>query len=189
MKSFRHDSNLRNSSAILRLRMALGAAGYGIYFMLRERLCLEPENKSPRDYEMLAFDFNVDPELIRATVEDFNLFELTDDGSFRFCAEQKPRKNPEPTAAEPQPEPEPEPEQTAKSSDEEQLDRLTDELINNSNLYSLADDLKITEDELIAHLRGPYRKYRLNNPPQPEDISELRLDVKNSMPSFKHQRL
>lgn len=77
---FPHDSNARNSDRLIRLRAKHGAAGYGVYFMLIERLRDETDYVSARDYEMLAFDLRVDTELIRSVVEDYGLFELTDDG-------------------------------------------------------------------------------------------------------------
>ena len=76
---FSHDSNARNSKKMLRLRQKLGAEGYGIYWMLVERLRDEESLSSDRDYEMLSFDLRVDAELIREVIEDFGLFDLTDD--------------------------------------------------------------------------------------------------------------
>ncbi|MBC2575199.1 Lin1244/Lin1753 domain-containing protein [Peptostreptococcus canis] len=78
---FSHDSNARNSDKIIKLRMKLGMEGYGIYFALLERLRDEKEYKSLRDYEILAFDFRVDVEKIRSVVEDFDLFEISEDGN------------------------------------------------------------------------------------------------------------
>lgn len=76
MKSFRHSSDERNSTKVLKLRMNLGAAGYGIYMMLLERLAAEPDRCSELDYDVLAYDFHVEPELVRQVVEDFDLFDI-----------------------------------------------------------------------------------------------------------------
>ncbi len=84
---FPHDSNTRNGSNVIRLRTRLGAEGYGIYFMLLERLREDPDYMSDRDYDMLAFDLRADAEKIRMVVEDFGLFLFTDDGT-RFVAFQ-----------------------------------------------------------------------------------------------------
>lgn len=73
---FSHDANARNSAKIIRLRMRYGAEGYGVYFMLLERLREEQTYSCERDYDMLAFDFRVDANLIRAVVEDFSLFDI-----------------------------------------------------------------------------------------------------------------
>lgn len=82
---FKHDSNARNSKKIIRLRSKYGPAGYGIYFMLVERLREEEDFTSERDYAMLAFDLRADEEMIRSVVEDFALFEISEDGRRFTC--------------------------------------------------------------------------------------------------------
>ena len=77
---FSHDSNARNSKKIARLRMKHGAAGYGVYFMLLERLREEENYFCALDYDILAFDIREDKELIRSVIEDFDLFEISPDG-------------------------------------------------------------------------------------------------------------
>lgn len=77
---FSHDSNARNSDRLLPVRMRYGAEGYGIYFMLLERLREEPEYMSVKDYNMLAFDLRVDTGKLKSIVEDFGLFTFTDNG-------------------------------------------------------------------------------------------------------------
>ena len=77
---FPHDSNARNSDKLLPVRMKYGAEGYGIYFMLLERLRDEPTYTSIKDYNMLAFDLRVDAQKIKAVIEEFGLFAFTDDG-------------------------------------------------------------------------------------------------------------
>lgn len=90
---FSHDSNARNSKKILRLRMRHGASGYGIYFMLLERLREEQGYMCDADYEMLSFDLREDAELIRSVVEDFGLFALTEDGKKFYSAGFEERMN------------------------------------------------------------------------------------------------
>lgn len=77
---FTHDSNARNSDKLIPLRAKMGAEGYGIYFMLLERLREEPDYTSVKDYNMLAFDLRVDAAKVKAVVENFGLFAFTDDG-------------------------------------------------------------------------------------------------------------
>jgi len=77
---FSHDGNARNDSKIVRLRMKHGAAGYGVYFMILERLREESEYMSVKDYNMIAFDLRVDASLVKSVVEDFGLFAFTEDG-------------------------------------------------------------------------------------------------------------
>ena len=77
---FPHDSNARNSDKLLPVRMKYGAEGYGIYFMLLERLREEANYMSIKDYNILAFDFRVDAGKLKSIIEDFRLFTFTDDG-------------------------------------------------------------------------------------------------------------
>lgn len=84
---FPHKSNSRYSSNVLRMRMSHGCSGYGVYYMLLERLREEPEYIGECDYGMLGFEFGADAELVRAVVEDFGLFMLTDDGLHFYSPE------------------------------------------------------------------------------------------------------
>ena len=77
---FSHDSNARNDGKLLRLRMKQGAAGYGVYFMILERLREEANYMSAKDYNMIAFDLRVDAAIVKSVVEDFGLFTFTEDG-------------------------------------------------------------------------------------------------------------
>ena len=77
---FSHDSNARNDDKLIRLRMKHGAAGYGVYFMILERLREETDYMSIKDYNMIAFDFRVDSSLVKSVIEDFGLFAFTEDG-------------------------------------------------------------------------------------------------------------
>jgi len=79
---FSHDSNARNDSKIISLRMKLGVEGYGIYFMIIERLREETDYISNKDYDSLAFDFRTTPEKVKSVIEDFGLFIFTDDDCF-----------------------------------------------------------------------------------------------------------
>lgn len=81
---FSHDSNARNSPELLKLRMKYGAEGYGIYFMILERLREEHNYMSIKDYNMLAFDFRVDASKVKSVIEDFGLFVFTDDGKYLY---------------------------------------------------------------------------------------------------------
>jgi len=83
---FSHDSNARNDEKILAVRMRHGAEGYGIYFMLLERLRDEADYTSVKDYNMIAFDLRVSAEKVKSVVEDFGLFAFTEN-SKRFYSE------------------------------------------------------------------------------------------------------
>lgn len=82
---FSHDCDARLSKKMLLLRAKHGPAGYGVYWMLVERLRAEEGFCSEKNYPMLSFDFHCDEELIRSVVEDFGLFDLSDDGK-TFCS-------------------------------------------------------------------------------------------------------
>lgn len=77
---FPHDANARNDAKIVNLRMALGAEGYGIYFMILERMREDANYMSVKDYNMLAFDLRVDASKVKKVVEEFGLFAFTEDG-------------------------------------------------------------------------------------------------------------
>ena len=81
---FSHDSNARNSDKLMKVRMKLGAEGYGIFFMLIERLREEEDYKSTVDYTTLAFDLRVDPEKVKQVVENYDLFKITEDGKYFY---------------------------------------------------------------------------------------------------------
>ncbi|MFW3588028.1 Lin1244/Lin1753 domain-containing protein [Vagococcus fluvialis] len=81
---FSHDSNARNSDKLLPVRMKYGAEGYGIYFMLLERLRDESEYMSVKDYNMIAFDLRVDAGKIKSIIEDFGLFVFTECGEYFY---------------------------------------------------------------------------------------------------------
>ena len=81
---FSHDSNARNSDKLMKVRMKLGAEGYGIFFMLIERLREEEGYKSTIDYDTLAFDLRVEPEKVKQVVENYDLFKFTEDGKYFY---------------------------------------------------------------------------------------------------------
>jgi hypothetical protein len=77
---FSHDSNARNDEKIIALRMKHGMEGYGIYFSILERMRDLNDYIHVKDYNIIAFDLRVSNTLIKSVVEDFGLFEFTDDG-------------------------------------------------------------------------------------------------------------
>lgn len=82
---FSHDSNARNDVKLIQVRMSkLGASGYGIYWMIIERLREEPNYTSIKDYNAIAFDLRVDTSDVKSVIEDFGLFVFTDDGKYFY---------------------------------------------------------------------------------------------------------
>lgn len=80
LEYFSHDADARNDSKILNIRMKYGAEGYGIYFMLIERLRTEKDYIGVADYDALAFDLRASAEAVKDIITNFGLFSLTDDG-------------------------------------------------------------------------------------------------------------
>lgn len=77
---FPHYANSRNEDSMIRLRMAHGVAGYGVYHMLMERLRLSTYYQAELDYDILCWDLDCDQELIRSVIYDFGLFEIVCEG-------------------------------------------------------------------------------------------------------------
>lgn len=75
---FSHDCNARNDEKLIALRMDHGAAGYGIYFMLLERCGESTDYACVNDCKLIAFELREDPDLIRKVIEDYGLFEFTE---------------------------------------------------------------------------------------------------------------
>lgn len=83
---FSHDSNARQDEKILALRMKHGWEGYGLYWALIEKLRDESDFTCVKDYNVIAFDLRTDASNIKSIVEDFRLFQFTEDGE-RFYSE------------------------------------------------------------------------------------------------------
>jgi hypothetical protein len=81
---FSHDSNARNDSKILAVRIKYGIEGYGIYFMILERLREESNYMCVKDYNSIAFDLRTDSSKVKSVIEDFGLFIFTDDGKYFY---------------------------------------------------------------------------------------------------------
>jgi len=77
---FPHDCNARNDNRIIAVRMKHGACGYGVYFMIVEKLRESADYKCVKDYNVIAFDLRVDTQVVKSVVEDFGLFAFADDG-------------------------------------------------------------------------------------------------------------
>lgn len=83
---FSHDCNARNDEKILAVRMKHKVEGYGVYFMIIERLVESTDYMSIKDYNLIAFDLRVSAELVKSIVEKFGLFEFTEDGEKFFSS-------------------------------------------------------------------------------------------------------
>jgi len=74
---FSHDLDSRSDIKIRRLLRDHGVAGYGVFWCIVEDL-YSNNNKLPTDFAVFAFDLRTDEDLIRAVVEDYNLFDVSD---------------------------------------------------------------------------------------------------------------
>ena len=79
---FSHDANARNDEDILKLRMSLGWAGYGLYWALIE--CLRDANayRLQCDYNIIAYNLHCDATTIESIINNFNLFIIDNDKCF-----------------------------------------------------------------------------------------------------------
>lgn len=91
---FSHDANARNDEKILAVRMRHGAEGYGVYFMILERMRDSKDYIHVKDYNIIAFDLRVSNALIKSIVEDFGLFVFTEDGMHFYSESFKERMIP-----------------------------------------------------------------------------------------------
>lgn len=71
---FSHDSNAQNDEKIINMRMDHGPAGYGVYWMIVERLRDADGYRLTANYKALAFAMMCDEALVSSVVEDYGLF-------------------------------------------------------------------------------------------------------------------
>ncbi|WP_067145321.1 Lin1244/Lin1753 domain-containing protein [Pseudotamlana agarivorans] len=81
---FSHDCNARNDEKIILLRMKHGALGYGVYFMLLERLGSCTNYAAKLDYDLIAYELREDSEVIKSVIENFGLFEIYKDKTYFY---------------------------------------------------------------------------------------------------------
>ncbi|MDR2917827.1 MAG: DUF4373 domain-containing protein [Tannerella sp.] len=81
---FPHDCNARNDEKLISVRMKYGAQGYGVYFMILERLMESTDHILVKDYNVIAFDVRVDSSIVKEIVENFGLFVFAEDGKYFY---------------------------------------------------------------------------------------------------------
>ena len=76
-----HDYNSRNDEKVLRLRQKYpNANGYGIYWMLLEKLAESSEGRLQiNDIEVIAFELHLDSEWIADVIHNYGLFTIEND--------------------------------------------------------------------------------------------------------------
>ena len=70
--------NARNSVAILDLKVERGIGGYGVYFQLLEELAANG-GKAEYNAARLAYKSHTEVWLVRTIIEDYSIFNYTDD--------------------------------------------------------------------------------------------------------------
>ncbi|MDM1073663.1 DUF4373 domain-containing protein [Empedobacter brevis] len=91
---FSHDGGARNDDKMIAVRMKHKAEGYAVYFMILEKMLESSDYILFKDYNVLAFDFRVGSDLVKSIVEDFGLFEFTDDNKSFYSKSFKSRMEP-----------------------------------------------------------------------------------------------
>jgi hypothetical protein len=84
---FSHDYTARTDAKIKKLLQKHGYLGYGLYWALIEDLYLN-ENCIEYDIECIAFDLRTNEMIIESIINDFNLFELSNN-TFSSISVQK----------------------------------------------------------------------------------------------------
>lgn len=78
-----HPSNMRTTDAVLAMRIAEGAAGYGIYMMLLEMLRDAEGRSLTLNPAHLAFAINEpNTDLVSRVIQDYGLFTISEEGKF-----------------------------------------------------------------------------------------------------------
>lgn len=83
---FSHDTDARNEEKILGVRMELGAEGYGMYWMLIEKLAAEKSHMLTLDLAKLSWDLRCDENKLRKVICNYGLF-VTDEEQMLFWSE------------------------------------------------------------------------------------------------------
>ncbi|WP_333661562.1 Lin1244/Lin1753 domain-containing protein [Chishuiella changwenlii] len=91
---FSHDGGARNDDKMIAVRMKHKAEGYAVYFMILEKMLESSDYTIFKDYNVLAFDFRVGSDLVKSIVEDFGLFEFTDDNKSFYSKSFQSRMEP-----------------------------------------------------------------------------------------------
>lgn len=91
---FSHDGGARNDDKMIAVRMKHKAEGYAVYFMILEKMLESSDYILFKDYNVLAFDFRVSSDLVKSIVEDFGLFEFTEDNKSFYSKSFKARMEP-----------------------------------------------------------------------------------------------
>lgn len=85
----------KSTHSLTKLRMHKGCTGLGIYMCVLEALFDESTGMLPKEYDILAYRFGLTEDEVRDVVENYGLFEFTDDGMF-YCELLRAQRMPKP---------------------------------------------------------------------------------------------
>lgn len=77
---FSHDSNARNDERLIAVRMRFKWEGYGLFWAIVEKMRDATDYILSKNYNLIAYDLRSDASVIKSIIEDFGLFDFTDDG-------------------------------------------------------------------------------------------------------------
>lgn len=69
--------------------MEKGSAGYGLYWLLLELLSTSPDCEFERNYNRVGYALHESAKEIKAVIENYGLFQITDDGKRFYSARMK----------------------------------------------------------------------------------------------------
>lgn len=82
---FPHQYNAHDDEKLQRVVIDHGLVGYAVFFLLLEYLGQKKDRALTKDfYKVLAWNYRIDEEVVRSVVEDYDLFEVSDN-QFRSC--------------------------------------------------------------------------------------------------------
>lgn len=76
---FPHQYNAHDDEKLQRVVIDHGLVGYAVFFLLLEYLGQKKDRALTKDfYKVLAWNYRIDEEIVRSVVEDYDLFEVSD---------------------------------------------------------------------------------------------------------------
>lgn len=82
---FPHQYNAHDDEKLQRVVIDHGLVGYAVFFLLLEYLGQKKDRALTKDfYKVLAWNYRIDEEIVRSVVEDYDLFEVSDN-QFSSC--------------------------------------------------------------------------------------------------------
>lgn len=82
---FPHQYNAHDDEKLQRVVIDHGLVGYAVFFLLLEYLGQKKDRALTKDfYKVLAWNYRIDEDIVRSVVEDYDLFEVSDN-QFSSC--------------------------------------------------------------------------------------------------------